>query len=146
MRKTFSKTFRFTLMIMLLVVVSSVSMIAQSDSVHLTLPVKFDFTTIATSYQTGQLIANALIVLVAGYLSPYIPFIRNMTKVTKRVLVTVIPLLIVVGVFGFGNDVKTLLFQVFGGLITGSLVYDKVLEPIGLKTGNPINQASDLKL
>lgn len=133
--------------IILAIIVLPFDSIAQ-DSVRVSLPAQFDFSTITATYQTGQTIINTLIVLGVGYLSPYIPFVKNLSSASRRVLIAVLPILIVIGLFGFNNDVKMLLFQVFGSIITGGLVYDKVLQPIGLSTPKPIliDSADDIKI
>jgi hypothetical protein len=125
---------RSTLLIFGLFLLFATYMVAQTDSIGVSFPQKFDFSNLSAAYNTGQWIISTVLALAMGYLSAYVPFLKNISNTGKRVIVAVVPLLIVVALFGFGNDVKTMIFNVLAGLITGNMVYDKVMEPLGIKS------------
>jgi hypothetical protein len=101
------------------------------DSLNLTVPKNFDFSTPYVALSTSNMIVSTLIALIVGYLSPYIPFIQRIDKTALRVASIIIPALIVVSIFGFKGDAMTVFMTTVWGLFSANSTHMYALQPIG---------------
>lgn len=113
------------------VVAYPIAVFAQ-DSLNLTLPTSFDFTSSPViSLNTSNMVVSTIIALVVGYLSPYLPFISKIDKTAFRVAAAIIPALIVVSIFGFKGDALNVFMSVVWGLFSANTAHSSTIKPIG---------------
>ena len=108
-----------------------------NDSLSLTLPLSFDFSSPAVALKSSNLIISTLIALVVGYLSPYIPFINRIDKTAWRVAAIIIPALVVVAIFGFKGDAFTVFITTIWGLFSANSTHMYAIKPVGKSLNLP---------
>ena len=132
---------------MLLMVFIPFALLAQ-DSLSVTIPYHFDFSNPNIALQTSDLIVTTLISILSGYLSPYIPFIRNIKDKELKVAATIIPIIVVICIFGYDQNIQSIAITTTLSLFSANKTHDDKKPVVSKKRGRGvlIKKVEDIEL
>jgi hypothetical protein len=96
---------------------------AMQDSLYLSLPYQFDFSNPQKAFDSAELIASTAFGLFVAYLSPYIPYLKNLDS-AKRSFLSIVPTAVVVALFWGDKDATNVVLNAVLSLVSANIVHN----------------------